>query len=255
MATKISLRILIDEEKNKVLFAQAGKDFMDIVLSFLTFPLATIAKLVNTESNIEKVRFGSISTLYESVANLGEQQFWTPACKKMLLQPRNSMEEYCQNLNHNIHVAEDLKFLICDDWHCSRQSSGGLLTTFSNLKCSCGKFLSQAISLADKQKIDNEGFVAEAVTFSIADDLSVKPDSFQNFICQPMNLLGLEDFNSIKFMDVNLTRGEVSFYFTKNVLLSIFCSMKILLIHCCCFFLLKYFAIMCILFIYLNVVN
>lgn len=146
MATKISLRILIDEEKNKVLFAQAGKDFMDIVLSFLTFPLATIAKLVNMESNIEKVRFGSISTLYESVANLGEQQFWTPACKKMLLQPRNSMEEYCQNLNHNIHVAEDLKFLICDDWHCSRQSSGGLLTTFSNLKCSCGKFVSSNIS-------------------------------------------------------------------------------------------------------------
>jgi len=135
MSTQISLRILIDEEKNKVLFAQGGKDFMDIMLSFLTFPLATIAKLVNTPSNIEKVSFGSISTLYESVANLEEQQFWTPVCKKMLLQPKNSMEEYCRKLKHNIDVSEETKFLICDDWECSRQSSGGLLTTFSNLKC------------------------------------------------------------------------------------------------------------------------
>jgi hypothetical protein len=75
MSTPISLRILIDDEKNKVLFAQAGKDFMDILLSFLTFPLATIARLVNTESNMQKVSFGSISTLYESVSNLEEKQF------------------------------------------------------------------------------------------------------------------------------------------------------------------------------------
>ncbi|XP_045797803.1 uncharacterized protein LOC123891988 [Trifolium pratense] len=210
MSKPISLRILIDEEKNKVLFPQAGKDFMDILLSFLTFPLATIARLVNTESNMHKVSFGSISTLYESVANLEEQQFWTPACKKMLLQPKNSMVDYYQNLKHYIDVTEETSYFICEDWYCSRESSGGLLTTFSNLKCRCGKFMSSSISLSGSDKIDHsEGFVTDATTFNISDDLSVKPDSFQNSICQPMNLLGLENFNAIKFMTVEVTKKEI----------------------------------------------
>ncbi|CAK8541824.1 unnamed protein product [Lathyrus sativus] len=210
MATPISLRILINEEKNKVLFAQAGKDFTDVLLSFLTFPLATIARLVSTESNMQKVSFGSISKLYQSVANLEEHQFWTPACKQMLLQPKNSMEHYYQNLKINIDVAQKPCYYVCENWYCSRELSGGLLTTFSNLKCRCGKFMSQKICLSDTEKVQNfDGFFADAVTFCISDDLSLKPDSFQNFICQPMNLLGFEDFNAIKFITVDVTHKEI----------------------------------------------
>lgn len=70
---EICVRMMVDEGKNRVVFVQAGKDFVDVLLSFLTLPLGTVARLVSKESNIkEKVRFGSISTLYESVANLGK---------------------------------------------------------------------------------------------------------------------------------------------------------------------------------------
>jgi hypothetical protein len=231
MSTPISLRILIDEEKNKVLFAQAGKDFMDILLSFLTFPLATIARLVNTESNMQKVSFGSISTLYESVYNLEEKQFLTPACKTMLLQPKNSMEDYYRNLKYNIDVTKESTYYICEDWYCIRQSSSGLLSTFSNLKCRCGTLMSSSFSLNGSDKIDNsEGFVTDATTFNISDDLSVKPDSFQNSICQPMNLLGLENFNAIKFMTVDVTAKEVSLFFINIYFLLLeFCLVKSLL--------------------------
>lgn len=188
MATSVCLKVLIDEEKNKVLFAQAGKDFIDMLLSFLTLPLGTIARLLTCkETNLEKVRFGSISSLYESVSNLDEKHFWTSTCKGMLLKPRHSMGDYFQNLKLKIDDGkEKMKYFICENWHCSRKSSGGLLTTFSNQICSCGKSMNRQIiicsSVINEKKIDNEGFLIESATFIISEDLTVKPDNFQNSV-------------------------------------------------------------------------
>lgn len=60
---KVSLWVLVDKERNRVLYAEAGKDFVDVLFSFLTLPLGTIARLMSKDSNIEAVRFGSISSL------------------------------------------------------------------------------------------------------------------------------------------------------------------------------------------------
>ncbi|KAK7339807.1 hypothetical protein VNO77_20492 [Canavalia gladiata] len=104
---QISVRVLVDGEKNKVVFVEAGKDFADVLLSFLTLPLGTIARLVNKESNVHKVSFGGLSSLYKSVVNIEEEHFWTDTCIEMLLQPRNPMENYCQNLKLNIDDTEN----------------------------------------------------------------------------------------------------------------------------------------------------
>ena len=58
---QVSLRILIDREKNHVLFAEAWKDFVDVLLGFLTLPLGTIARLVPKGSNVRSVKVGSPS--------------------------------------------------------------------------------------------------------------------------------------------------------------------------------------------------
>lgn len=52
------LKIFVVREKNRVLFAKAGKDFMDALLSFLTFPLGTIVKIVGKDSNLQLLRVG-----------------------------------------------------------------------------------------------------------------------------------------------------------------------------------------------------
>ncbi|PNX74767.1 DUF674 family protein [Trifolium pratense] len=106
---KVTLRVLVDKEKNKVVYAEAGKDFVDVLFSFLTLPLGTIARLVAKESNIEAVRFGSISSLYQSVSDLDEQYLWSKTCKDMLLMPRNSMGGYCKNMKLNIDDTEPLQ--------------------------------------------------------------------------------------------------------------------------------------------------
>lgn len=67
---KTCLRVLVDKERNRVLYAESGKDFVDVLFGFFTLPLGTIARLVAENSNIEAVKFGSISSLYESISNL-----------------------------------------------------------------------------------------------------------------------------------------------------------------------------------------
>jgi hypothetical protein len=48
----VPLKLVVDEKSNQVIFAEAGKDFVDVLFSFLTFPLGTITRLIQKESNI-----------------------------------------------------------------------------------------------------------------------------------------------------------------------------------------------------------
>ncbi|KAK7256855.1 hypothetical protein RIF29_30395 [Crotalaria pallida] len=157
----------------------AGKDFVDALLSFLTLPLGTIARLVAEESNINKVSVGSLSSLYESLANLEVKHFLTEACKEMLIQPRNSMEAHCRKVKLNIDDTQKIKYFICENWECSRKESGGLLSTFSNTRCKCGKLMNRGISLQNGSEVNNEGFIPDVATFIIYDDLKMVPDNFE----------------------------------------------------------------------------
>lgn len=69
----VQLRFLVDKEKKKVVYAEAGKDFDDVLFSFLTLPLGTIVRLLSRESNMQSVSIGSLSSLYQKVIDLDEQ--------------------------------------------------------------------------------------------------------------------------------------------------------------------------------------
>ncbi|RLM75159.1 hypothetical protein C2845_PM15G20470 [Panicum miliaceum] len=65
MAGKIRVKFLVDNEKRKVVFAESGKEFVDVLLSFLTLPLGTIVRLLGKESSL-----GCFDELYKSVESL-----------------------------------------------------------------------------------------------------------------------------------------------------------------------------------------
>ncbi|XP_061339665.1 uncharacterized protein LOC133286284 [Gastrolobium bilobum] len=201
----VALKILVDREKNKVVFAEAGKDFVDALLSFLTLPIGTIVRLVGNESSIHSVRVGSLSTLYESVANLEEKHLWTPHCKEMLLQPRNSMEAYCQQLKLNIDDTEPIKFFVCDKHLDCRRKNGSLLSTFRNQRCRCGKLMSGVISTRNLT-LEN-GFVEETATFIISDDLSVLPNDVG--ISGLLQKHGIDNMEALVEQTVDISKEEV----------------------------------------------
>ncbi|KAI9116200.1 hypothetical protein K1719_013130 [Acacia pycnantha] len=142
----ITVRIFVETEEKRVLYEEAGKDFVDVLLSFLTLPLGTIARLVDKDSNMKPLRLGCISSLYQSLANL-EPKYWnSETCKQMLLKPRSSMERFNQRLKLNIDDTEPTKFYACEMLHC-RTESHMLVSTFNNMKCYCGKNLNHVLDV------------------------------------------------------------------------------------------------------------
>nr|CAB3459997.1 unnamed protein product [Digitaria exilis] len=83
MASKISLKLLVDNKTKKVLFAEAGKEFVDFVFSLLTLPIGAVVKLISAGT-----MHGSIGRLYQSVDSIGVSYLQPGADKKDLLQPK-----------------------------------------------------------------------------------------------------------------------------------------------------------------------
>ncbi|KEH23102.1 MZB10.14 protein [Medicago truncatula] len=199
---EVSVKILVDEVRNKVLFVQAGKDFVDVLLSFLTLPLGTIARLVSQESNMENVCVGSLSLLYQSVANLDKDNFRSAFEKELLVRPINSMEEYCKYLKLNIDDTEKLRFFNCS-------SNQKCINVPKKRNCHCCE--KKRTNLCAVKKPAKNGFVPVTATFLISDDLNVKPDNSQisrNSVSL-LKYLGCENMDSIKIVTVDVTRKEI----------------------------------------------
>lgn len=82
-SSKISLKLLVDNKTKKVLFAEAGKEFVDFVFSLLTLPIGAVVKLISAGT-----MHGSIGRLYQSVDTMGASYLLPGTDKKDLLQPK-----------------------------------------------------------------------------------------------------------------------------------------------------------------------
>ncbi|XP_037482497.1 uncharacterized protein LOC119361346 [Triticum dicoccoides] len=142
----VAVKLFIDKEKKKVLFAESDKDFVDILFSFLTLPLGTIVRLLDKQSQV-----GCLDELYKSVESIGEDHFQTKACKAMLLAPLNAAAIRCNRLK--VKVIDKNPMYRCKNTSCGH-------STFSSVPdavCSCGH--------------------ASCLEFIVTDDLQVAPAS------------------------------------------------------------------------------
>ncbi|XP_042509208.1 uncharacterized protein LOC122084581 [Macadamia integrifolia] len=209
------LKILIDKN-NRVVMAEAESDFVDILLSFLTMSMGTIVRLISKEP--QPATLGSMTTLYKEVENLEKQQLLqTQACKSMLLYPRNPSENECRKLKLklklNVDNTEPIKYYICVDWNCSRRGTGGLYTTFKNVRCNCGKMMAKKIC-REKEKeaaspvVDGGGFVYGKTKYMVTDDLRIEPMSTATILTQ-LRKLGLKDMSSLQETTLNIGSEEI----------------------------------------------
>ncbi|XP_070008468.1 uncharacterized protein [Nicotiana sylvestris] len=69
--SRVSLKLLVDDKKNQVIAAESNRDFVDILFSFLTFPIGTKIRLTNSQpmSKISPIST-CMNNLYQSVENL-----------------------------------------------------------------------------------------------------------------------------------------------------------------------------------------
>ncbi|RWR96783.1 hypothetical protein CKAN_02618500 [Cinnamomum micranthum f. kanehirae] len=143
--TLMSLKLFVNKEMNRVVFAESGNDFVDVLLSFLTLPIGTIIGLTGKQSKMR-----SMSRLYESVEDLDVNLLQAEACKDMLLHPRSASEEQCKNLKMNqdickkppkvvaegkdgVFVKGDVIYMISDDLQVFPASTASALSLFKDL--------------------------------------------------------------------------------------------------------------------------
>ncbi|KAK6933237.1 Protein of unknown function DUF674 [Dillenia turbinata] len=82
--TKLELKLLIHPKSRKVLFAEAGKDFVDFLCSLLILPFGTVIRLLS------KSMTGSFGALYDSIENSSETYMQPNLDKGILLKPKAS---------------------------------------------------------------------------------------------------------------------------------------------------------------------
>ncbi|RWR83861.1 hypothetical protein CKAN_01263500 [Cinnamomum micranthum f. kanehirae] len=202
----MSLTLLVDKERKRVIYAESGKDFVETLLSFLTMPLGTVIKLSGKQSNM-----GSLTMLYQSLEDLDLEFLSTKSCKDMLLHPKSSAVELYKNLHPlvDIGATKPTQYYICS-------------STVENTQCCCGKTMGWEISVKKDEDVDADGrdgvFVKGKMRFMIRDDLQVSVVSSSTFFAV-LREFGISDASVLEERNVNVGEEEV-LHLLKRFLLS-----------------------------------
>ncbi|KAK8964969.1 hypothetical protein KSP40_PGU021145 [Platanthera guangdongensis] len=205
MSSTIKVRFLIDSEKQRVVFAEAGSDFVDVLFSFLTLPLGRIVRLLNKQSCL-----GSLDSIYNSVERLDIKHLKTEACQDMLLNPRSVAAEQCEGLKiKGIHEQKPRTLYTCSRDGCLIRST--CYYTYSS-KClchRCGKLMDKCSEWLKKTSEKGGIFVDYKDNFMITDDLRVIPTSL---------LKGLSIFKEMQIKEGSMLEERVMDFGTKEAL-------------------------------------
>ncbi|CAN1269170.1 hypothetical protein LINPERPRIM_LOCUS13484 [Linum perenne] len=168
---KVALKLLIEKKSNKVVFAEAGKDFVDFLFSFLSFPVGTLIRLLSKDQMP-----GCMGNLYQSVEDLDVTFMQPSTSKDSYLKP--TLQKLCTtksnllSLDGVIGTPSTRNFYKC--YKCSTYVTDKFAQTCPNCRGSMSSGLTFMGS--DSVKNVNEGeFVKSVICYMVMDDLQVKP--------------------------------------------------------------------------------
>ncbi|XVE52739.1 hypothetical protein DITRI_Ditri02bG0147300 [Diplodiscus trichospermus] len=206
--TKLSLKLLIDKKANKVLFAEAGKEFVDFLFYLLSLPVGTIINLLKSETMV-----GCIGNLYESLENLNEAYLQPNQHKNLLLKPDmpNVVIGVPLLLPDTSQDPAQRKYYNCSYYRCSNGSR--YVTNNPNTLCpSCGNSMSTEVSFVGmnpgKAGSTSEGGVVKGLaTYMVMDDLTITPMSMISGIAL-LNKCNIKDFSALEERMVEFSINE-----------------------------------------------
>ncbi|CAE5966622.1 unnamed protein product [Arabidopsis arenosa] len=211
-SAKFSLKLLVDEKKNKVVLAEAGQDFVDVLFGLLTLPMGTIARLLENHQKLPQV-LGCYKNLNRSVSDMVIDDFETEACKSMLVSPKSSKEIHCRRLKLNIDNTPATTFYVCSKLY--ESDSCKVYSNFYNSRCSCGSLMSYSVQVPeDAQVLDSLGNAVDGVfvrcrsSFIVTDDLKVMLNSIDEIV-KVVNGLGYPNLNELQEMLIDVGSEEV----------------------------------------------
>ncbi|KAI9156489.1 hypothetical protein LWI28_007529 [Acer negundo] len=202
-ASTVKLKLLIDKKGNKVLFAEASKDFVDFLFYLLSLPVGTVVKLLKQKSLV-----GALGKLYESIENLNESYIQPNQNKNTLLNPTNPL------------FATEVPLLLTDNqesntrkvYLCPRNYQH--VADIPNVTCPhCKVMMNIETSIvksaaANTGEVADGGFVKGVVTYMVMDDLEVKPVSTITSITM-LNKFNVKDVGALeeRVVDIGINEG------------------------------------------------
>ncbi|KAK7310417.1 hypothetical protein RJT34_07930 [Clitoria ternatea] len=227
---KLTLKLLIDTKREKVLFAEASKPVIDFLFNLLCLPLSTVITLLNKNGMV-----GSIANLYQSVENLNDTYMQPNLHKNAILKPRASVSS-AKISGLLPSIAGD-----ADDnsqstlYMCSRRCNYNVTFDNNNTCPQCDRVMNNEIryvgaGVAQNNFSSKDGFVKEVVTYMVMDDLVIQPMSTISSITL-LNKFNVKEIGALqeKLVDlgvaegVNLLKASLQ---SKNVLTSVFYKSK-----------------------------
>ncbi|XP_021867532.1 uncharacterized protein [Spinacia oleracea] len=209
------MKIIIDKKTNKVVFAEAGKQVVDLIFHILSLPLATVVNLLH-ENNKDVI--GCLAEVFNSVESLDSSYLESNLNKNSILNPTTaivvpllSTKPTTQN-----HL---LKCYTC--------SNSTLVCCLSDRQGTvCGHHSTKMTTVRSLvYEPRTPGYVKEAVAFMVMDNLEVKPMSISLISTHLKNLTSFEE-REVQFGQkegIAMLKASLE---TKSVLTAVFLGMK-----------------------------
>ena len=172
--TKLSLKLFIDKKGQRVLFAEADKEFVDFLFTIFILPVGAVTSLLKEGGGM----VGSLPSLYQSIENLRINHIFQPdESKRFLLEPMEFLP------------GAKLPFLLPNSvstcrqfYRCSQSYIGcrNCVADYNSAICpTCDCKMEQKVGFVDpsgkiKASSCEEGYVKQTVTYMVMDDMEVK---------------------------------------------------------------------------------
>uniref|UniRef100_A0ACD5TRA9 Uncharacterized protein n=1 Tax=Avena sativa TaxID=4498 RepID=A0ACD5TRA9_AVESA len=223
-STALSMKLLVDTQAQRVLFAEASKDVVDFLFSLLALPVGTAVKLLGKDSMV-----GCVGSLYSSVEKLDGTYVQPGAAKDALLHPTvlsPAVSNESSLLGLPSPEAPEPKMFYRCNKGCSPGGFGALSTcascrgyitdTYATGCPSCGGQMTTRLTLVSPSEsrdqvaaavVSGKGFVQGIVTYMVMDDLTVTPMSSISSITL-LNTFAVKDIGALQEKTVQLGYNE-----------------------------------------------
>ncbi|EYU32400.1 hypothetical protein MIMGU_mgv1a022245mg [Erythranthe guttata] len=211
---QFSLKIVVNKKQTKVLFAEADNDLADVLLSFLTLPLGKIVGILKKHygGGEAPLDIGSLTTLYNGVANLEDASFWDEGCKEILLNPKSSSEieaEY-RKLKLDISETQPIEYFTCNNLNCKANilRFPCLSIYYDTVRCCCGETMKRVVEKESRANDCKDGvFTRNSESFIISDELRILPNT-TGFV-QTLKSFGIADTYGAELRNVTFGFNEI----------------------------------------------
>ncbi|KAL0436941.1 UNVERIFIED_CONTAM: hypothetical protein Sradi_0402000 [Sesamum radiatum] len=199
--SSVRLKLLVDTQTKRVLFAEVGKDCADFLFHIMSLPVATIISLLKKQGMV-----GSLTNLYESIENLNSSYMQPNQSKDTLLKPVVPAAGSFVSLLLLDDPPTEKKF-----YRCSQHSSCNFTDDVRAVCPQCRRAMTTKMTYVAPPPVqemgDEGGFVKGVVTFIVMDNLEVYPMSTISSITL-LNKFNVKDVRLLQEKVVNLGMDE-----------------------------------------------